>query len=100
MLTDDEQLALITERAERLMRRFMPRQVRYRYFEHGQRMFCWSTEPMRVDGPFVSWEYVPTGPGARTGKAARWEARNKREHRLRRQAKARALSMYEKAKAS
>lgn len=85
-----------SEQLNRVLRRFMPRAASYRYFEHRQHMYCWTTEP--VDGKFASFVYVPYGPGARTGKAERWRATRKVEHRLRRQAKARALRLYTEAK--
>lgn len=67
------------------------REANWRYFgkmsaksKRGARVYCWSTE--KVDGKYHSWVYVHQG-------GDKWAMRKQVTHRLRRQAKARALKL-------
>ncbi len=78
------------------LRRFMPRDPRYRYWQTPDgRMFMWTTERMG-DGKFASAVMVPTGPGSRSGRAhvTRWRATREVHHVTRRAAKARAYRLF------
>jgi hypothetical protein len=66
-------------------------------------MFVWTVEPYHLryggaaEGKYESRVYVPYGPGSRSGNATRWKLADGSEslHDLRRDAKARALRMFE-----
>lgn len=73
------------------------REPRYRYFQHKQVMYCWTTEPL--DGTYAAFIYRPEGTGARTGKASQWRKVKELRFRQRKTAKARALKWYQTAKA-
>lgn len=83
------------------------REPRWRYFTGPDGvLYFWTTEPYDADAPwqagnYVSGAYVPRGKGARSGKASRWEVADDSisGHRLRKDAKARALRLYDRAKA-
>ena len=78
-----------------LVPRRRERAPRFRYFQSGAGpIFGWLTEPL--EGRFASMVWVPVGPGARSGRAEEWamvEAATS-VHRLRKDAKARALRLY------
>jgi hypothetical protein len=86
------------------------REPRWRYFEaggqHGVKCF-WTVERYDDDaghehaGLYVSGVYVPVGPGSRSGKATRFELAEDSVsgHRLRKDAKARALRLHRALKA-
>lgn len=76
--------------------RQFPGGISWRYFgrlelRSGVKAFCWSTK-RNANGNFLSWVYQP-----RVGKK-RWDFTRKREHRLMKDAKARALKLYYKEK--
>lgn len=84
--------------------RLMPREARWTYWQKGRGpMFVYNTEPIRtqygspVDGMYESCVFVPYGPGSRSGKAERWKELegSRSAHTLRRDAKARALRLYD-----
>ena len=85
----------ISELERELRAIFRVRQPRYRYFQSGQHMFCWTTEKL-PDGKYRSWVYAPVGAGSRTGKAQEWRARQKVKHAKRKDAKARATRLWAK----
>ncbi len=85
------------------MDRLMPQEARWRYFQKGHGpMFVWTVEPFHTrygsnaDGKYESVVYVPYGPGSRSGKAERWKRDENTAslHVLRKDAKARALRLY------
>ncbi|MGH7487632.1 MAG: hypothetical protein ACREMY_18815 [bacterium] len=70
---------------------------RWRYFQRGRGpMFAWATTP--VEGKFGSFVMKPVGPGSRSGKAEQWDSvlSTVVEHRRRKDAKARALRLFQK----
>ena len=69
------------------------RSPRYRYWSAGQRRFCWTVEPLA--GKYITFEYVPVGPGSRTGKAKQLKLGRRVENSTRRAAKARAARWLE-----
>jgi len=78
---------------------FTVRTPSYRYFEHRSVRYCWNAEPVADKaGKWFAWEYRPVGPGARSGKAQRWELRHRVRAGSRKAAKARALHWYLQAK--
>lgn len=80
------------------------REPRYRYWQQhaGGAMFFWTVERYDDDaghehaGLYVSGVYVPVGPGSRSGKARTFKLAGDSVsgHRLRKDAKARALRLY------
>lgn len=86
----------LTRALNRIVGQALGRPRRYVYWEHQGRLFCYATEP-DAEHRFASWDYVPYGPGARSGKATRWRMAERVDHSLRRQAKARAWGRYQKA---
>lgn len=74
----------------------LPEPPRFRYFQKGNGpMFSWTTE--RFEGVFASMIHHPVGTGSRSGKAEEWrlDEESIRPHALRKDAKARALRLYE-----
>lgn len=72
------------------------RTPRFRYFQKGNGpMFSWTTE--RFDGLYASFVHIPTGKGSRSDKAVHWVMVDESlsAHELRKDAKARALRLYE-----
>ena len=72
------------------------RPPRFRYFQkRNGPMFSWSVE--RMEGVFASWVHVPTGKGSRSGRAREWTFADDSLalHELRRDAKARAWSLFQ-----
>jgi hypothetical protein len=68
---------------------------RFRYFQkRNGPMFSWTTE--QVEGRYVSFVHVPVGAGSRSGKAREWQMVDDSiaAHHLRKDAKARALRLY------
>ena len=76
---------------------FATRQPRYRYYALGQRRFCWNTEPMAEPHPWRAFEYAPTGPGSRTGKATQWKLVREVNCSTRKAAKHRAMKWFKAA---
>jgi hypothetical protein len=83
-----------------------PQEARWRYFQRGRGpMFVWWTvEPFRrrygdskADGKYESVVYVPYGRGSRSGRAENWRRDESTAtlHALRKDAKARALRLYQ-----
>lgn len=78
----------------------LPPAPRFRYFQKGNGpMFSWTVERFD-DGDlalYASFVHVPVGPGSRSGKAQEWRMVEESisGHELRKDAKARALSLYE-----
>ena len=73
-----------------------PAPPRFRYFQkRNGPMFGWTTE--RFEDRYASFVHVPVGPGSRSGKAEEWQLDEDSiaAHELRRDAKARALRLYE-----
>lgn len=73
---------------------------RFRYFQSANGpMFSWTTE--KVEGLYASFVHVPVGHGSRSGSAEEWELVEDSisAHALRRDAKARALRLFEAWKA-
>lgn len=69
---------------------------RFRYFQkHKGPMFSWTTE--KVEGAYGSFVHIPVGKGSRSGKAEEWQLVEDSisAHDLRKDAKARALRLYE-----
>jgi hypothetical protein len=99
----------MNEMGERILRRMIEgcpeiasmfaAQPAYRYWEVGQRRFCYNTEPISGDHPWTAFEYAPTGPGSRTGKASELKLVRTVNCATRKAAKARAYRWYETAKA-
>jgi hypothetical protein len=78
--------------------RMYPRPPRFRYFQKGRgAMFCWTTE--RVEGMYGSLVLRPVGAGSRSGKAEEWvcDEDSISSHKLRKDAKARALKLYKES---
>jgi len=73
-----------------------PDQNGYIYWEVGQTMFCYTPHKC-TKGWYYAFQYVPNGPGARTGKAKRWKLQGLVKFRKRKLAKARAYERLEKA---
>ena len=74
----------------------LPEMPRFRYFQkRNGPMFSWTTE--KVEGLYVSFVHVPVGPGSRAGKADTFGLVEDSitGHALRKDAKARALRLYE-----
>lgn len=85
-------------------RGLITRQPNYRYFEHEQVMFCWTTQRLHDPGHpnhgmFVAFIYKPYGKGSRSGKAENWKLTKQVRFAQRQRAKARALAWYRTAKA-
>jgi len=77
-----------------------PPAPRFRYFQkRNGPMFSWTTE--RFEGLFASMVHVPVGAGSRSDKAEEWELVEEsiKAHTLRKDAKARALRLFEAWKA-
>jgi hypothetical protein len=70
---------------------------KYLYFQPkgSSKQFCYTPHADR-EGWYYSFTYQPLGKGARTGKATRWTLKSLVPHRVRKQAKARALRLYYK----
>lgn len=92
-----------------VMRRHLGREARWSYWQDGAGpMFVYNTEPIHTrygspaDGQYESAVFVPYGPGSRSGRATRFrELEDSRSaHVLRRDAKARALRLYQAWKAT
>lgn len=89
---------------EERIRAMMPKQARSNYFQTGGGpMFVWSVEPFNLydhddvaQGKYESVVYRPYGKGARSGKATRFkrDEASASLHVLRRDAKARALRLF------
>ena len=87
------------------IRRLMPQEARSRYFQkQNGPMFMWTVEPFylhdqtdKAHGKYESVVYRPVGPGSRSGKAKAWKRDESTAtlHVLRKDAKARALRLYE-----
>jgi hypothetical protein len=78
------------------------RQPRYRYWETPDgAMFIYTTETM-PDGKYASAIYRPVGKGSRSGKrnVTEWKPVQEVRHTTRKAAKARALRLYQQAKAT
>lgn len=97
---NDEAILRVQARLNAMLAAMHGREPRYRYFQAGAGpMFGWyveaPTEGQRA-GLYASFAYRPVGPGSRSGKATRWEYVDEAEswHRLRRDARARALRLY------
>lgn len=83
----------------------MPKEARSNYFQRGRGpMFVWTVEPFHLYNPndvaqgrYESVVYVPVGKGSRSGKASAWKRDNSTAslHDLRKDAKARALRLFE-----
>lgn len=58
--------------------------------------YCYTPHPDK-DNWYYSFAYIGVGHGSRTGKPTRWKLKFLRCHRLRKDAKARAIKMYRKA---
>lgn len=71
---------------------------RERYFEYRQHRYCWTHQRPR-GGTFSAIEFVPVGPGARTGKATRWRPTRELHFSTRKAAMECAQKWYETAKA-
>lgn len=84
----------VTCRLNDAMRSYMPREPRWRYWtgEDGW-LYGWSTERF-ADGKFGAFLFKPTGPGARSGKADRWEKVREIHFAKRSTAKARAAKWF------
>lgn len=110
-----DHLADLTAALNAHLREFAPdlfgpprsREPRSRYFAapDGTHYF-WTTERYEADadwhaGQYVSGAYMPIGPGSRSGRATRWELAEDSisGHRLRSDAKARALRLYRASEA-
>lgn len=86
----------------RMVATTLGREPRYRYFQRaGGPMFFWTVERYDADadhehaGLYVSGVYEPIGRGSRSGAATRWQMAEDSlsGHRLRKDAKARALRL-------
>jgi len=94
----------VSEETRRMIERLVfPETARWRYFQTGAGpMFFWNTEPIRTryggaaDGKYDSGVVVPYGPGSKSGTASRWKVDPESvfAHVLRRDAKARALRLF------
>jgi hypothetical protein len=83
----------VTCRLNAMMRQFMPREPRWRYWTGPDgRLFCWTTERMG-DGKFAAFEMRPYGPGARTN-PDRWKKVREVHFTKRNTAKSRAAKWY------
>ena len=74
----------------------LPAMPRFRYFQkRNGPMFSWTVE--KVEGRYASFVHIPVGSGSRSGKAENWELVEEsiRDHALRKDAKARALRLYQ-----
>jgi len=92
----NQQFAALIDR-DPALRALFPRSVAYTYWQLGQRMFAYNTEPQSTAPRWLSWIYEPIGPGRLSGKATRWAMKRSRRHATRAGAKARALKLYEQA---
>lgn len=76
--------------------------LRFRYFQkQSGPMFCWTVEKDTAEderGWYYSFLYKPKGKGSRSNRAERWDLdwSTMRRHRKRKDAKARALKLYER----
>jgi hypothetical protein len=88
------------------LQRLLPREARSAYFQRdkGDPFFIYNTERIHTrdpndvaDGKFESAMFVPFGPGSRSGKATKWKVdpESRSLHTLRKDAKARALRLYD-----
>lgn len=93
--------------ARAVMRDLWPREARWRYFQRGNGpMFVWTVEPFNLryggtgQGKYESVVYKQFGPGSRKGTAKQWKRDEKTAslHVLRKDAKARALRLFEEWK--
>jgi hypothetical protein len=87
---------------QELLQALWPRDPRYRYWQTPDgAMFIYTTEKMG-DGKYASAIYQPTGKGSRKGKrfVTSWRITREVHHATRKAAKARALTLYRKAKAT
>lgn len=98
-----------SEEFNRAMARIMGRAPRIRYFQKGNGpMFFWAVEKYdddantRFRGRYVSGVYQPRGRGSRSNKATSWEVDDSTlsGSSLRREAKARALRLYNEWRAT
>lgn len=107
---DHESLRRVSARLNAHFATMFGRAPRYRYFQHqGGAMFGWYVEaPTDMEGQqiehagrYCSFVYVPVGKGSRSGKATTFKYVPDSEgwHVLRKDAKARALRLYEAYKA-
>lgn len=99
-LTDEERAGLDAIN-RRIGEAFFGRMPAYRYFQKkGGPMFCWTTAKEEGE-KYASFVYRPTGKGARSGQATRFQLVESGswkivEHAKRKDAKARALRLYRK----
>jgi hypothetical protein len=73
---------------------------RTRWFQRGRGpMFFWTTEPEAFGTRYLSGVCKPVGKGVRSGNAEEWELDpdSISRHRLRKDAKARALRLYQES---
>lgn len=92
MSTHTEELQELND----FLQRMRPRAPRFRYFQkRNGPMFSWTTE--KFEGYYASFVHNPVGPGARSGKAREWvmDDDSISAHKLRKDAKARALRLYQ-----
>jgi len=97
----DESMQRISERLGQYMREagLISTPPRYRYYEGANgNMYCWTTETVdQADddpkGYYASFIYRGYGKGSRSGKPETWKLEAKRNHRKRKDAKARAHKM-------
>lgn len=68
------------------------------YLEYRQRLFAWTPKNSQ-DGTYSAIEYAPIGPGARSGKATRWNPVQEVRLRTSGSAKMQAEKWYNAAKA-
>jgi len=94
----------ISPELSRALARMFPPEARWAYFQkRNGPMFVYNTEriheryPTAAEGKFESAVFMPVGKGSRSGKATRFEVleASRSLHELRRDAKARALRLYE-----
>ena len=97
MTDEDVRERQAMEEVRRQLQAMMP-SISLRYFEVGQRQFCWNTERIGGPHPWRAMEYAPCGPGARSGKATQWKLVREVNCATRKAAKARAWKWYQKAK--
>lgn len=90
-------LCRMEQNLQTVWRDIVGRDPRYRYFEHRQWMYCWTTEKMG-DGKYAAFIYKPIGKGSQSGNARRWEMVKEIHFTKRSTAKARALKWFQTAK--